>query len=60
LRATSVGFRLGARKFSEEPKRKDSIDFIRGRQLLEWSIVNMPASPPCLFERVTTARVLQR
>jgi hypothetical protein len=52
LRAASVGFKPGEWRFSDDKSRPGGIDFIRGHQLLEWSICNVPANGRCLLERI--------
>src|SRR5436190_14388563 len=49
LRGASVGFLPRDWKFSSDPSRPGGIDFTTGHRLLEWSIVNLPCNPACLF-----------
>lgn len=49
LRATSVGFLPGEWEFSKDPKRPFGIDFKSGHELIEWSIVSVPANPETLL-----------
>lgn len=49
LRTTSVGFMPGEFDFSKDPKRPYGIDFKSGHELLEWSIVCVPANGDCLL-----------
>lgn len=49
LRATSVGFRPLEYEFTKDPGRKYGIDFKKS-ELLEFSVVNVPANPSALIE----------
>jgi HK97 family phage prohead protease len=44
LRATSVGFIPGTWELSRDPARKGGINFLEGHELLEFSIVPVPAN----------------
>jgi HK97 family phage prohead protease len=48
LKAVSVGFVPGEWKWRE--KRGEGIEFVNGNQLLEASVVNVPANPDALLE----------
>ena len=48
LKAVSVGFTPGEWKWRD--KRGEGIDFVSGHQLLEASVVNVPANPDALLE----------
>lgn len=50
INATSVGFQPLKYSFSDAPDRKYGIDFLE-QELLEFSIVTVPANPDCLGER---------
>jgi len=47
-KAVSVGFTPGEWKWRD--KRGEGIDFVSGHQLLEASVVNVPANPDALLE----------
>lgn len=49
LNATSVGFQPIKYMFSEDPARKYGIDFVE-QELLEFSIVSIPANPAALID----------
>ncbi|MHC2241223.1 HK97 family phage prohead protease [Bradyrhizobium elkanii] len=51
LTAISVGFRPGKWKFSEDKSRPYGIDFQDGHELLEFSLVSIPANPDALIDR---------
>lgn len=55
LVATSVGFIPGEWEFSKDKKYPHGIDFIRGHELCEISVVNVGACPDALLESTTTA-----
>lgn len=55
LRGVSVGFRPLEWRFSEEPDRKGSIDFVR-QELIEFSITPTPANSDALADPVLTGR----
>jgi HK97 family phage prohead protease len=48
LKAVSVGFAPGEWKWRD--KRGEGIDFVSGHQLLEASVVNVPANPDALLD----------
>ena len=48
LKAVSVGFVPGEWKWRD--KRGEGIEFVKGHQLLEASVVNIPANPDALLE----------
>ena len=49
LRAASVGFIPLKTKASNEPGRQFGLDILE-QDLLEWSVVNIPANPECLIQ----------
>jgi HK97 family phage prohead protease len=49
LCATSVGFNPLKYAFADDPARRYGIDFLE-QELLEWSIVTVPANPQCLID----------
>ena len=49
LKATSVGFAPIKYAFSEDPARKYGVDF-KVQELLEFSIVSIPANPDALLD----------
>lgn len=49
LSATSVGFAPLKYAFTEDPARRYGIDFLE-QELLEWSIVTVPANHECLLD----------
>lgn len=57
LRATSVGFRPLTYTFSKDPNRKFGIDFTE-TELLEFSIVPIPANPECLMIGASSGKSL--
>ena len=48
LKAVSVGFAPGEWKWRD--RKGEGIDFVSGHQLLEASVVNVPANPDALLE----------
>lgn len=56
LRASSVGFSPGQWDFSQDKARPFGIDFKSGHELLEWSIVNIPANPDALLQSTSAAK----
>ena len=59
LRGASVGFKPGEWSFAKDTSRPGGIDFLKGHQLLEWSICNVPANSQCLFERADDAKTAE-
>jgi HK97 family phage prohead protease len=55
LAAASVGFRPLKWKFADSPERKLGIDFLE-QELLEWSIVTIPANANALIDRGQTGK----
>lgn len=56
LRAASVGFQPGEWSFSTDKARPFGIDFKSGHELLEWSIVSVPANADCLVDGAGAAK----
>lgn len=50
LLGASVGFSPGKWDPSRDPKRPGGINFTSGHQLVEWSVVNVPANSQCLLQ----------
>lgn len=55
LNATSVGFQPLKYAFSKDPARPYGIDFLE-QELLEWSIVSVPANAECLIDGTATGK----
>jgi HK97 family phage prohead protease len=55
LRSTSVGFAPVKFEFSRDPARKGGIDFLE-QELLEFSIVSVPANPDALIDSKTMSQ----
>jgi phage head maturation protease len=55
LNACSVGFAPGQFRFSQDPERRNGIDFVDGHELLELSIVPIPANQEALLQSISGA-----